>query len=109
MLLEQLDRDDRLRLLGFICSFAWADLGVQPEERELVIGLIDRLQLVESERAQVREWLEVPPREADPTEVPVEHRQLIRQAVQETIEADGKVTPEEREALGLFDLLVGDG
>jgi uncharacterized tellurite resistance protein B-like protein len=51
-MLDQLDREDRLRLMRFVCSFAWADLEVQPEERAFVRRLIARLDLAE-DRAQI--------------------------------------------------------
>lgn len=106
--LDQLDRDDRLRLLRFVCSFAWADFRIQPEERELIVSLIDRMQLEEAERVEVRQWLELPPGDTDPTAVPAEHRQLFRDAIRATIEADGEVTSEELETMSVFDQLVRD-
>ena len=30
-MMEQLDRNERMRLMKFVCSFAWADLEIHPE------------------------------------------------------------------------------
>jgi uncharacterized membrane protein YebE (DUF533 family) len=106
--LDELDRDERLRLLRFVCSFAWADLHVQEEERALIAAMIRRLDFGAAERRQVDEWLELPPppQDVDPTAVPLEHRRLFRSAIDATVRSDGRVTSEEREALALFDQLT---
>ena len=59
--LEELSREERLLLMRFVCSFAWIDLEVKPEERELVARLIRRLQLDDEEKEYVSKWLESPP------------------------------------------------
>ncbi len=103
-----LDRSDRLRLMKFVCSFAWADLEVRPEERAFVAGMIERLGLDDEDAVQVASWLQSPPGPdaIDPTEVPVEHRQVFVEAIEGVIAADGHIAPEERENLTLFrDLL----
>ena len=38
----QLDRAAKLRLLEFVCSFAWTDLKVQQQERDLVMRVVGR-------------------------------------------------------------------
>lgn len=69
---DRLDRRDRLRLVEFVCSFAWADLEIQPEERVFIARLIRRLDLDAEEDRQVQQWLERPPRidDLDPTSIP---------------------------------------
>jgi uncharacterized membrane protein YebE (DUF533 family) len=108
MSLDALSQDDRLRLLRFVCSFAWADLHVHPRERALIAGLIQRLHLGPEDRARVDEWIDLPPaaQDVDPTSVPMAHRLLFRQAVAAAVLADGRVTEEERDAMELFDLLT---
>jgi hypothetical protein len=104
-----MDRRDRMRLMKFVCSFAWADLEVRPEERAFVAGLIERLGLDDEEVGRVTGWLQTPPPPdaIDPTDVPREHRQVFLDAVQGVVAADGHVAPEERENLDLFrDLLT---
>lgn len=107
-MLRQLDRAERLRLMKFVCSFAWADLEIHPAERKFVAKLVQRLELDEQDAAQVREWLTVPPRpeSVDPTAIPVEHRKLFVTTVEGIIAADGEISPEERETFGLFKLLI---
>lgn len=107
-MLSKLTRDDRLRLMKFVCSFAWADLEVQDEEREFVKKMVRRLQLDEQDRKLVDGWLEVPPppQDVDPTRVPTEHRQIFLETVRGLIAADKFVDPEERESLKLFEQLL---
>src|SRR5262245_10773687 len=107
-MLSKLSREDRLRLMKFVCSFAWADLQVQEEEREFVKKMVRRLQLDEQDRKLGNDWLEVPPppQEVDPTRVPVEHRQIFLETVRGLIAADKFVDPEELESLKLFEQLL---
>jgi uncharacterized membrane protein YebE (DUF533 family) len=107
-MLSKLTRDDRLRLMKFVCSFAWADLEVQDEEREFVKKMVRRLQLDDQDRKLVDGWLEVPPppQDVDPTRVPTEHRELFLETVRGLIAADKFVDPEERESLKLFEQLL---
>jgi hypothetical protein len=93
--LEEIDTAQRLNLLRFVCSFAWADLEIRPAERAFVSRLVDRLGLEGSEAAQVNAWLESPPleEELDP------HLILIR--------VDGEIAPEESENLELLSELLG--
>ncbi len=108
MTLSDLTQEDRLRLVKFVCSFAWADLEIADTERRFVQKLMRRLKLDPEERALVNEWLDVPPRpeELDPTEIPREHRALFLSVAREMIEADGEVSDEEVENLKLFEQLL---
>lgn len=107
-MISKLNRSERLRLMKFVCSFAWADLEVQSEERSFVARLVEKLNLDEQERAQVARWLEVPPppEEVDPTNVPREHRKLFLDTVRQLVAADRKLDPEEKETLQLFEQLL---
>lgn len=102
--LKDLAREDRMLLLRFVCSFAWADLSVAPEERRFIGDLVERLDLDEAERAEVAGWLEVPPDpdSVDPQQVPQQHRAAFVKAVETVITADGQVLPREREQLILL-------
>ncbi len=104
---SSLPREDRLRLMKFVCSFAWADLQIQSEEREFVGKMITRLGL-EEDRKLIEGWLRHPPRpeEVDPTEVPHEHRALFLDAVRQLVKADNRVDPKEAETLALFEQLL---
>lgn len=109
-MLDRLDRRERLRLVEFVCSFAWADFEIQPEERAFITRLIRRLDLDADERRQVEQWLERPPRieNLDPTAIPAEHRRHFVEAIEGLIAADGAVREEEHETFEVFkQLLVG--
>ena len=103
-----LNREDRLKLMKFICSFAWADLEVRDEERKFIAKMVAQLGLDEDEMSQVQQWLIVPPsaEELDPGQIPPEHKQLFLDAARAVIVADGTVGQEEAETLALLDLLV---
>jgi uncharacterized tellurite resistance protein B-like protein len=103
-----LSRKDRLQLLRFVTSFAWADLEVTPAERAFIHRLVSRLNLDPGEARQVEGWMKVPPPpdDIDPTTVPHEHRLLLLTVVREMMEADGDVSDEERENLALLEQLT---
>ncbi len=107
-MLSKLDREERLQLMRFVCSFAWADLEVQKKERTLIHKMVDRLGLTRDEKKQVEEWLKVPPRpeDVDPTRIPRAHRQLFLDAAKELIAADGRIDPEESENFALLEALT---
>ena len=107
-MLDHLDRRDRLRLVEFVCSFAWADFEIQPEERVYIARLIRRLELDEDEDLQVQRWLDRPPGidGLDPTAIPQEHRRLFVETIEGIIEADGEVSDEERDSFEVFQQLL---
>jgi uncharacterized tellurite resistance protein B-like protein len=102
-----LPREDRLRLMKFVCSFAWADLEVQDEERDFVGSMIETLKL-EDDRKLIESWLRhpPPPEEVDPTDVPREHREMFLDAVRRLVAADDRIDPQEAETLALFEQLL---
>lgn len=108
MQISDLEKDDRLRLMRFICSFAWADLEVQDAEKSFVHRMLDQLQLDEDEQSRVQQWLKIPPmpEEVDPTDIPVEHRQMFLNTVLQLVGADGVVDSKEMETLSLFEKLL---
>ncbi len=106
--LSQLSKEDRLRLVKFVCSFAWADLQIADSERHFVHKLVRKLRLDAEEKKLVDEWMEIPPRpeELDPAEIPREHRALFLEIAREMIAADGEIAEEEVENLSLFEQLL---
>jgi len=106
--LEALSRGERLQLLRFVTSFAWADLSISPEERAYVHRLVARLHLDPEEARAVEGWLRVPPPpdQVDPTTVPHEHRRVFLEVVREMVDSDGEISPEERENLALLEQLT---
>jgi uncharacterized tellurite resistance protein B-like protein len=109
-MLDQLDRRERLRLVRFVCTFAWADLEIRPEERVFISRLIRRLELDEEEDLQVQQWLDRPPSpdDLDPTSIPAAHRRFFVEAIEGLINADGKISDEERETFEIFKQLLAD-
>jgi uncharacterized tellurite resistance protein B-like protein len=106
--MQMLDRTERLQLLNFVCSFAWADLRIRPQEREYMRTLVRRLDLPADERSAVDAMLARPPRaeDIDPTDVPIEHRRLFVQTVKQMVLADGVIDPSEADQLDLFEQLL---
>jgi uncharacterized membrane protein YebE (DUF533 family) len=107
--LAHLGRDERLRLLKFVCAAAWADLEITETERTFIQSLALRLGLPNDEVAHVRDWLETPPtpEEVDPALIPHEHRKVFLEAVRGAIAADGVVDGPELESIRLLQELLG--
>ena len=108
MKLEKLDREARLQLMKFVCSFAWADLEIADQERRFVHKLMKKLHLDADEAKQVEKWLELPPRaeEVDPALVPLAHRAIFLSTAREVIASDGTISEEERENFALLEQLL---
>lgn len=106
--MNELSKADRLRLMKFVCSFAWADLRIADAERALVHKLIRKLELDEDEKKQVEGWLELPPppEELDPIQIPDEHRGIFLRTMRQMIEVDGDIAPEELENFELLEQLL---
>lgn len=107
-MMQDLDRPERMRLMKFVCSFAWADLEIHPGEREFIARMVNHIDLDPEERAQVNRWLEVPPhpQEVDPTAIPTEHRETFVKSIIGIIESDGVISEEEKDNLALFENLL---
>jgi len=107
-MLNELGREERLQLMKFVCTFAWADLKVQQAERRFIFELVQKLGLDSDEIAQVERWLSVPPPsdEVDPTEIPEAHRRLFLDVVDQLARADGRIYQRERETIALLRDLV---
>ena len=108
MQVNDLDKESRLRLVRFVCSFAWADLEVQDAERSLVTKMLDQLGLDVQEKEMAEQWLKLPPdpEDVDPTDIPEEHRQIFLNTVLQLVGADGVVDPNEMETLAIFEKLL---
>jgi hypothetical protein len=106
--LKRLTRVERLRLMRFVCAFAWADLRVQQPELEFVAALSRQLELEPAEIRQVEAWLQTPPaeEEIDPGDIPPEHRQMFLNVVRVLTHADGRVFDRERESIALLTALL---
>ena len=107
-MVSSLAREDRLRLMKFICAVAWADLEVHSTEREFAKRMVTRLGLDAEERAQVEAWLQVPPLidDVDPAEIPREHRKVFLDTLRDLVHADGAVDEQEEASLALLEDLL---
>ena len=107
--LEVLNSRERLDLLKFVCSFAWADLEVRPQERIFTKRLVERLELAPAEALQVGRWLDLPPApdSVDPAQIPARHKDLFLRVLDGVIRADGEVATEEREHFELLREMLG--
>jgi len=108
MSLQELSGEDRLRLIRFVCSFAWADLEMADSEKTFVTNMIGVMDLNEEEQAAVAHYLKVPPlpEEIDPTDIPLAHRQLFLNTALQMVGADGHIDERELENLSLFEQLL---
>ena len=108
--LLRLTPDERMRLLRFVCSFAWADLEVTDTEKAFVKRLVAKMPITPEEIEQVDEWLEFPPDpdSVDPTDIPPEHKQVYLAQVLNMVRADGNIGTEEVEIFALFEKLILD-
>jgi uncharacterized membrane protein YebE (DUF533 family) len=108
-MLQSLEAAERLRLLAFVTSAAWADFRVSAPERAYILDLIARLGLEEEEAELVRAWMMSPPPAelVDPMEVPPEHRQIFLDAVLGVSAVDGVLTEGETETFNLLSQLLG--
>jgi len=106
---EDLTQTERMTLMRFVCSFAWADLEIQTEERRFVSDLVRGLELKAEEKAAVEGWLTRPPseEEVNPDTIPKRHRALFLAAVECVIQVDGQVTPEEAESFEVLQRILG--
>jgi hypothetical protein len=106
-MLDTLSRDERLRLLEFVCSFVWVDLEVKPAERDFVYRMVRQLGL-QDEMEVVDGWLRRPPpaEEVDPTRVPRAHRELFLHAAKATFKSDRQFDESEREYMELLEQLL---
>ena len=110
-MLASLAREDRLRLMKFLCSVAWADLEVRAEERAFVRRMVTRLGLRPDETAAGRDVAAgaATHRRRRPELHPVEHRKLFLDTLRELVHADGEVDEQEETSLALLeDLLASD-
>ena len=102
--MKALTRAERMLLLRFVCSCAWADRVIRAEERDFVSRLARKLELNERERREVESWLASPDafEPVDPAAVPDEHRRQFLHAAESVIAADGNIAPSEQEELLRF-------
>ena len=104
MNLDQLSEAERVELMRFLCSFAWADGEVQAPERELLERVLGGLKLGAQARAEVTAWLFSPPDMTgfDFAAIPAEKRQLFLDQAFAIASAHGGLAAEELRHLEMF-------
>jgi uncharacterized tellurite resistance protein B-like protein len=103
-MLAEMNRDERLLLLRFVCSFAWVDGDVAEAERAFVKRLMQRMDLAAEDQNEVHSWLLAPPDPPDPAAIPAHHRRAFLEAMRAMMFVDGRIDPEEE---AHFDRLRG--
>jgi len=106
MAITDMDIPTRRRLIQMACVAAWSDMDIADTEKEVVMKLAERLELGESDLLRVRKWLTEGVPDFDPYDIPYGHRQAFLDTFTEVIEADGRIDPEESEAMRLIRELV---
>jgi uncharacterized tellurite resistance protein B-like protein len=107
---SDLTEEDKLLLVAFVCSFAWADLEIAEEEREFVRALVSRLELDEEGVEKATAWLDHPPNEdeVDPFAIPPEHKRVFLQTVVDMVGADDIIDRMEIETYAIFEELIAE-
>lgn len=103
---KQLAPRSRKQLIQLACVAAWSDLEVAEAERDVIVGLAADLGLTGDDMEDVRAWLDSPPPDFDPQDVPRRHRALFLDTLARVIAADGRIDPEECETLRILGELV---
>jgi uncharacterized tellurite resistance protein B-like protein len=101
---DDLTEAERIDLMRFLCSFAWADGEVQPKERAVLDRVLAGLQLSDEGHAQVRAWLSAPPdmEGFDFGAIAPDKRSLFTDHAFEVAAADGGLAAEELAHLQMF-------
>lgn len=107
---DDLSAEERRNLLKLVCAFAWADSQIQDEERAIIAGLVDRLDLGDDDRRDVHFWLQDKEHAAELNDVmdlvPKTHRDLFVDVCRELIGSDDQVTSDESQELALLEILT---
>ena len=106
-----LTTEDKLRVMRFICAFAWADLEIQSDERNIITQIMKALDLEEEHHGKVHLWLERPPRaeDVDPFTIPENLKGIIIDAAKAVILADGELQDSEMDLLELLQNIFAEG
>ena len=108
--MQNLDSEQRLRLLKLVCIMAWADDEVQYDEKGFIAKLMFQIKMPAAEIRQVKQWLaERPEDDVKLEDIPTEHRATFLQICQGVLSADGVVTDEEKQALARIESFLGGG
>jgi tellurite resistance protein len=96
----------RKLLIQMACVAAWADLEVVIEEKEVIMGMAQSLELEADDLTEIESWLDSPPPDFDPNRVPKAFRAAFLDAFVHVIAADGRIEPEESSTVQLLRELI---
>ena len=104
MQFEGLTSEERVELMRFLCSFAWADDEVQDEERVVLMKVLDNIGLGEDDRTKVLAWLEERPDMTgfDFGSIPQDKRDIFLDLAFSVASAHGGLAKEELAHLQMF-------
>ena len=107
---EELTEDERIDLMRFLCSFAWADGEVQAEERAVLERILAHSGLSRERRAAAMSWLIEPPdmEGFDFAAISPEKRSLFLDLAFEVASAHGGLAGDELRQLQMF-MSVAEG
>lgn len=104
MTADDLTETERVELMRFLCSFAWADGEVQPEEKTVLERVLGGLGLGAEARAEVEPWLATAP-DVEGRELKAideQKRAAFIDRAYEVAAADGEIAAEELKHLKMF-------
>lgn len=106
-LAHHLPERERVRLLGFVCALAWADLDVNEREADFVAKACRSMRIGRKGMAKVHGWMDAPPHpeEVDPQSVPTKYRRLFVATAKRFVES-ARFDPEARAQMAIFEELM---
>lgn len=104
----EMSRSDKLSLMSFMCNAAWGDVEIQPEERNYILKLADKLAMSDEDIDTINGWLKSPPPidDVDPTVIPQRLRETFLKQMEAIIAVDGVITDDESEMISLVKALL---
>ncbi len=101
---DELTESDRTELMRFLCSFAWADGEVQPQEKTMLERVLGGLNMSPEARAKVEPWLTAPP-DVEGRELKAiddAKREAFIDFAYEVAAADGEIAADELKHMKMF-------
>lgn len=101
---DDLTESERLELMRFLCSFAWADGVVQPQEKTVLERILGSLELSAEAHAEAEGWLTAAPSVQGRAlrSIDEKKRATFIDGAYEVAAADGEIAADELEHLKMF-------
>ncbi|TNF24195.1 MAG: TerB family tellurite resistance protein [Deltaproteobacteria bacterium] len=104
--IKAMNATTKRRLMQLACVAAWSNMEVVDAERDAVLAIAHDIDLGEGDLELVKRWLREGPPDFDPYDVPHTHRKAFLEVFTRVVAADGRIDPEESEAIRLIRELV---